>query len=73
MMNLENSNINQFTKREKEIANLVKDGMTTTDISKALEIKINTVSTIKKKIFNMLEIKSSVELYKIFCNYPNLF
>jgi DNA-binding NarL/FixJ family response regulator len=39
--------------------------MKTSEIAKKLDVKPNTISTIKKVIFRKLGINSSMELYKI--------
>jgi len=52
--------------RERQIATLLLDGITTTDIAKKLEIKSNTVSTMKKRIYIKLGVVSAVGLYKLF-------
>jgi DNA-binding NarL/FixJ family response regulator len=51
--------------REREIFDCLIIGMKTSEIAKKLELKPNTISTIKKVIFRKLNINSSMELYKI--------
>ena len=55
----------KLTTREMEIAILIANVATTTEISKALSVKCNTVSSHKKKLYNKLGVKSSVALYKV--------
>jgi DNA-binding CsgD family transcriptional regulator len=57
-------NIKKLSPREKEVALHFANGVSTTTIAKTLGIKCNTVSTLKKKIYNKLGVDSSVGLYK---------
>ena len=57
-------NIKKLSPREKEVALHIANGVSTTTIAKTLGIKCNTVSTLKKKIYNKLGVDSSVALYK---------
>jgi DNA-binding CsgD family transcriptional regulator len=59
------NNINKLSPREKEVALYIANGVSTTSIAKSLGIKCNTVSTLKKKIYNKLGVDSSVGLYKV--------
>jgi DNA-binding CsgD family transcriptional regulator len=59
------NNINKLSPREKEVALYIANGVSTTSIAKTLGIKCNTVSTLKKKIYNKLGVDSSVGLYKV--------
>ena len=56
------SPLSQLTKREMEIAEMYADGYGNLEIANTLNIKQNTVSTIKKNIFDKLEIENLVEL-----------
>lgn len=56
------SPLSQLTKREMEIAGMYADGYGNLEIANTLNIKQNTVSTIKKNIFEKLEIENLVEL-----------
>ena len=56
---------NMLSPREKEVASLIMSGATTNEIAKRLELKPNTVSTFKKKIFAKFQVESDVDLYKI--------
>jgi DNA-binding CsgD family transcriptional regulator len=60
--------IRKLSPREQEVADLIIKGISTNDISKKLNIKPNTVSTLKRKIFIKLGVESNVELYKLFLN-----
>jgi DNA-binding NarL/FixJ family response regulator len=51
--------------REREVFELIVSGLRTKEISDKLNIKANTVSTIKKVIFRKLNVYSNIELYKI--------
>lgn len=55
----------QLSPREKEVASLIIVGVSTNEIAKRLDLKPNTVSSFKKKIFIKFKIDSEVELYKI--------
>ncbi|WP_336702953.1 response regulator transcription factor [Chryseobacterium indologenes] len=59
------SPLNILTKREMEIAELYADGYGNLEISNSLNIKQNTVSTIKKNIFEKLKIENMVELVEL--------
>ena len=56
---------NMLSPREKEVASLIMSGATTNEIAKRLELRPNTVSTFKKKIFAKFQVESDVDLYKI--------
>jgi len=51
--------------RELEVYHMLAKGMKTSEIAKALSLKANTISTIKKVIFKKLGISSIFELYKL--------
>lgn len=56
------SPLSSLTKRELQIAELYADGFGNLEIANNLNIKQNTVSTIKKNIFEKLKIENIVEL-----------
>ncbi|MBP2616303.1 response regulator transcription factor [Chryseobacterium jejuense] len=56
------SPLSHLTKRELQIAELYADGFGNLEIANNLNIKQNTVSTIKKNIFEKLKIENIVEL-----------
>ncbi len=57
--------------RELEVYHMLAKGMKTSEIAKALSLKANTISTIKKVIFKKLGIISIFELYKLSENANN--
>jgi len=57
--------------RELEVYHMLAKGMKTSEIAKALSLKANTISTIKKVIFKKLGISSIFELYKLSENIKN--
>ena len=57
--------------RELEVYHMLAKGMKTSEIAKALSLKANTISTIKKVIFRKLGIISIFELYKLSENLNN--
>jgi DNA-binding CsgD family transcriptional regulator len=61
---MDTPSIKKLSPREKEVALHIANGVSTTTIAKTLGIKCNTVSTLKKKIYNKLGVDSSVGLYK---------
>lgn len=56
------SPLSPLTKRELEIAEMYAEGLGNLEIANRLNIKQNTVSTIKKNIFEKLKIENLVEL-----------
>jgi len=54
--------LHNLTKRELQIAEMYADGYGNLEIANNLDIKQNTVSTIKKNIFDKLKIENLVEL-----------
>ena len=56
----------KLSKREIEVCNLLLTGNCTNKIAELLNIKCNTVSTIKKSIFNKTKTSNLIELYEIF-------
>ena len=57
-----------LSNRETEIAMLILEGKKTNDIANKLNVKSNTVSTIKKRIFDKIGVESSIQLYKLAIN-----
>lgn len=51
--------------REREIFELIVKGQRTKEIGLQLNLKPNTVSTVKKVIFRKLKASSNIDLYKI--------
>jgi len=62
-------NTKKLSRREKQVAIYIAEGLCTKDIAVRMKVKPNTISTFKKKIFIKLEIASNVEIYKIFLNH----
>ncbi|MDG4654119.1 response regulator transcription factor [Chryseobacterium arthrosphaerae] len=59
------SPLSSLTKREMEIAEMYAEGYGNLEIANNLNIKQNTVSTIKKNIFEKLKIENLVELIEL--------
>ncbi len=57
--------IHKLSEREQEIAQLLAEGLGNLEISNLLDIKQNTVSTLKKRIFDKLEVNNIVDLIHI--------
>jgi len=64
--------LNSLTKREMQIAELYAEGYGNLEISNSLNIKQNTVSTIKKNIFEKLKIENMVELVDLIKTHHKL-
>ena len=60
--------LQQLSERELEIAKLYTKGLGNLEIANKLDIKQNTVSTLKKRIFDKLNIDNIVELIEIIKN-----
>lgn len=56
----------KLSSREHDVCNLLIVGNSTTEIAKFLNLKCNTVSTIKKSIFNKTNTKNLIELYELY-------
>lgn len=54
--------VSLLSERELEIANLYAQGLGNLEIANQLDLKQNTISTVKKRIFEKLEIENLVEL-----------
>ncbi len=54
-----------LTERELEIAEMYAEGLGNLEIANKLDIKQNTVSTLKKRIFDKLHIENIVELVEL--------
>ncbi len=55
----------KLSQREFEVANLIIGGKKTKEIAAELNIKSNTVSTIKKSIFYKLNISTVIDLFNL--------
>lgn len=62
----------RLTKRELQIAEMYAEGLGNLEISNQLDIKQNTVSTIKKNIFEKLKIENIVELIELIKTHHKL-
>lgn len=58
-----------LTERELQIAEMYAEGYGNLEIANKLDIKQNTVSTIKKRIFDKLKIENIVELIELIKNH----
>lgn len=56
----------KLSTRETEVCNLLLTGNSTTKIAEILNIKCNTVSTIKKSIFFKTKTANLIELYEVY-------
>ena len=63
--NMHMSSISSLANREREVFDLIVKGVRTKDISTQLNLKANTISTIKKVVFRKLNVNSNIELFKI--------
>lgn len=61
-----------LTSRELDIAYLIKDGSTNSEISEHLEISINTVKSHIKNIYEKLNVKNRLSLSLLFKNHPKV-
>lgn len=59
---------NRLTEREMEIAEMYAKGLGNLEIANRLDVKQNTISTIKKRIFEKLNIQNIVELSELIKN-----
>ena len=57
--------ISKLTERELQIAQLYTEGFGNLEIANQLDVKQNTISTVKKRIFEKLEIDNIVELIQL--------
>lgn len=55
----------KLTTREKEVAALLLSGMKSSDIARRLNLKINTISTMKRSILTKYNAKSMIELARM--------
>jgi DNA-binding NarL/FixJ family response regulator len=56
----------KLSNREIQVCNLLIKGSSTTEIAKVLNLKCNTVSTIKKSIFKKTNTINLIELYELY-------
>lgn len=60
--------LSRLTEREFQIAGLYAEGFGNLEIANKLDVKQNTISTIKKRMFEKLEIENIVELIELIKN-----
>ncbi|MEN4760097.1 MULTISPECIES: response regulator transcription factor [unclassified Chryseobacterium] len=60
--------LSSLTERELQIAEMYAEGLGNLEIAGKLDVKQNTVSTIKRRIFDKLEIENLVELIELIRN-----
>jgi DNA-binding NarL/FixJ family response regulator len=60
-----NELVETLAARERQVFDFIVKGLRTKEISDKLNIKANTVSTIKKVIYRKLNVNSNIELFKI--------
>ena len=54
-----------LSKREREVLDLILQGIQVKDISASLELKSNTISTFKKNILSKVGVNNNIELFKL--------
>lgn len=58
-----------LSKREKEVLQMILQGVQVKDISTALDVKSNTISTFKKSILSKTGVNNNIELFKLAQEY----
>lgn len=58
--------LEELTKKEKEIALLLKEGYTNTDIAMSLDVSINTIKTHVKNIYKKFQVKDRIAFSMLF-------
>jgi DNA-binding NarL/FixJ family response regulator len=58
-----------LSKREREVLDLILQGIQVKDISASLELKSNTISTFKKNILSKVGVNNNIELFKLAQEY----
>jgi two-component system uhpT operon response regulator UhpA len=54
-----------LSRREREVLDLILQGIQVKDISTSLELKSNTISTFKKNILSKVGVSNNIELFKL--------
>lgn len=54
-----------LSRREKEVLDLILQGLQVKDISATLDLKSNTISTFKKNILSKTGVSNNIELFKL--------
>lgn len=62
----DNMLLDELTKKEREIALLLKEGYTNTDIAMSLNVSINTVKTHVKNIYKKFQVKDRISFSMLF-------
>lgn len=62
----ESHSVDRLSKREFQIFKLLAEGNGNIEISNSLNLKMSTISTYKKKIFEKLQVKNIVDLVRIY-------
>jgi DNA-binding NarL/FixJ family response regulator len=57
---------NKLSKREQEVVKYLISGSKTSNIADVLGLKPNTISTMKRNIFDKLKVDSLIQLYDLF-------
>jgi two-component system uhpT operon response regulator UhpA len=58
-----------LSRREREVLDLILQGIQVKDISASLELKSNTISTFKKNILSKVGVNNNIELFKLAQEY----
>ena len=58
-----------LSRREREVLDLILQGIQVKDISASLELKSNTISTFKKNILSKVGVTNNIELFKLALEY----
>ncbi len=66
------SPLSVLSERELQVAKLLTQGLGNLEIANELNLKQNTISTFKKRIFSKLDIQSIVELIELISAYPDI-
>lgn len=62
-------NVSKLSKQQRKVAFYICKGAKTSEIAKFLNLKPNTVSSVKKTVFSKLKIASQVDLYAKYHNF----
>ncbi len=63
---IESHSVERLSRREFQIFKLLAEGNGNIEISNSLNLKMSTISTYKKKIFEKLQVKNVVDLVRIY-------
>lgn len=66
LSNTKSNTVENLSKREFQIFKLLAEGNGNIEISNILDLKMSTISTYKKKIFEKLKVKNVVDLVRIY-------